>query len=69
MVIQDSDVLPVLYMVPLLPNWYSHFCLVPDSAVFLSIPKLGTVLPLELAFFNCRFPKCFSPNAYPLKTA
>ena len=30
----------VLHLVPLLPNWYRHFCLMPELAIFLSTPKL-----------------------------
>lgn len=59
--IQDLDVLPIPYLITLLPNWCRHSWLVPELAVLLSIPKLWefptTDKGAALAFFNCPFPK------------
>lgn len=65
--IQDLDVLLILHLVTLLPNWYSHSCLVPEFGVLLSIPELWefqTTKETALAFFNCPFLKKLTASHY-----
>lgn len=46
MMIQHLDASPILFLVPLLPNWHQHFCLVPEVAGLPPTPRLWECMTL-----------------------